>query len=303
MNTRTAFGPLAVVAALAALGPVAAVGQDKGSEDRQKIVNCHDEDRNLIRRIPRWRCKGGEVSDERAGEIRASRIRKAKGRMLPNKALYPGMRMVSSGTGFFVSRDGHLMTNDHVVDGCKELSAKPTADREHRPAELVGTDKPDDLAVIRYSQPAPAVAEFRRPIELQYGNKVAVIGHPLHGLVAIKPIFVTGKVREFAPERLSRWGRFAIDADIRRGNSGGPVIDDRGYVVGVVSAKVNTPAIFQRTGEVMRDIGLIIRQDRALRFLERFNVAYAGGARRAVMGDEDLFALARTFVARIGCWK
>jgi serine protease Do len=84
---------------------------------------------------------------------------------------------------------------------------------------------------------------------------------------------VTGKVREFAPEKLDRWGRFAIDADIRRGNSGGPVIDDRGYVVGVVSAKVNTPAMFQRTGQVMRDIGLIIRQDRALRFLERFNVA------------------------------
>ncbi len=59
------------------------------------------------------------------------------------------------------------------------------------------------------------------------------------------------------------------------------MIDERGYVVGVVSAKVNTPVMFQRTGQVMRDIGLIIRQDRALRFLERYDVAYKGANLRA----------------------
>lgn len=291
----------AALAALAAAEPSAAQTADENA--RLRVINCHDADRNIVRRVPLWRCKGEEISDERAQEIRTDRILKAKGKLAPAPTLYPGLKMVSSGSGFFVSQEGHVLTNDHVVAGCTGISVKPTSERDHLAASLVGTDRPDDLAVVRYSAAPPAVAQFRKPIALGIGDRIAVIGHPLHGLVAIKPIFVTGRVREFEPAKLDQWGRFAIDADIRRGNSGGPVIDERGYIVGVVSAKVNTPAMFQRTGEVMRDVGLIIRQDRALRFLERYNVAYVGGEVRPELGEEDLFSLAQTFVVRIGCWK
>lgn len=279
---------------------VPAAAQDK--PDRLKVINCFDADRNIVRRTARWKCKGEEVSDDRAREIKASRIRRAKQRMQPGKALFPGMRMRSSGTGFFISRQGHMLTNDHVIAGCRRISVKPSQERNHKPARLIGTDKPDDLAVIQYSEKPPGVAQFRKPLNLEIGDKIAVIGHPLHGLVAIKPIYVTGKVRAFRDEQLKRWGRFAIDADIRRGNSGGPVIDDRGYIVGVVSAKINTPAMYKKTGIVMRDIGLIIRQDRALRFLERFNIPYSGDEARKPMSDKALFDLAYGFVARIGCW-
>ncbi|CAN0562006.1 unnamed protein product [Laminaria digitata] len=211
--------------------------------------------------------------------------------------------MRGSGSGFFVSRDGHLLTNNHVIDGCVRVSVKPSAAPRHLPAAVIGTDKIDDLAVLEFSGRTISVAKFRKPLEMQVGDRIAVIGHPLHGLVAIKPIFVTGKVRDFQENRLQRMGRFAIDADIRRGNSGGPVIDESGYVVGVVSAKINTPVMFKRTGEVHRDIGIIIRQDRALRFLERFNIAYTGDDVRPPLDDKTLFDLAATFVARIGCWK
>lgn len=278
-----------------------AVAQEK--TDRLKIVNCHDAERNIVRRTALWKCKGDVVSDAQAQEIKASRINRARGKLRPGKTLYPGLKMRSSGSGFFVSEDGHLLTNDHVINGCAQVSVKPTDARAHLPATVIGTDKPDDLAVLKYSGRTPAVAKFRKPLDLRVGDKIAVIGHPLHGLVAIKPIFVTGKVRAFQDEKLQRWGRFAVDADIRRGNSGGPVIDDRGYIVGVVSAKVNTPAMFQRTGEVLRDIGLIIRQDRVLGFLDRFAVAYTGDDRRPPLADDVLSGLAYAFVARVGCWK
>jgi serine protease Do len=296
---------LALLAAIAGLS-FPAIAQDKSVQDkseRLKIVNCYDPGRNIVRRTALWKCKGEAVSDARAQEIKASRIRRAKGKLQPSKALYPGLKMRSSGSGFFVSGDGHVLTNDHVIAGCRRVSVKPTDVRDHLPATVIGSDKPDDLAVLKYSGTTVAVAKFRKPLNLQVGDKVAVIGHPLHGLVAIKPIFVTGKVRAFQEQKLQRWGRFAIDADIRRGNSGGPVIDDRGYVIGVVSAKINTPAMFQRTGEVLRDIGLIIRQDRALRFLDRFGVAYTGDDRRPTLDDATLSGLAYAFVARIGCWK
>ena len=281
--------------------PFQAMAQEKS--DRLKIINCHDVERNIVRRTALWKCKGDTVSDSRAQEIKESRIRRARGKLQPAKALFPGLRMRGSGSGFFVSRDGHLLTNHHVIDGCTRVSVKPSAARGHLAATVIGADQIDDLAVLEYSGQTKAVAKFRKPLDLQVGDRIAVIGHPLHGLVAIKPIFVTGKVRDFQKDRLQRMGRFAIDADIRRGNSGGPVIDDRGYVVGVVSAKVNTPVVFKRTGEVHRDIGIIIRQDRALRFLERFSIAYTGGDVRPVLEDKVLFDLAYAFVARIGCWK
>lgn len=271
--------------------------------ERLRVVNCHDAERNIVRRVVRWKCKGDVVSDARAQEIKSSRIRRARQKMSPGKALYPGLKMRSSGSGFFVSDSGHVLTNDHVIAGCRRVSVKPSQARAHLPASVIGADKPDDLAVLKYSGQTRAVAKFRKPIDLRVGDKIAVIGHPLHGLVAIKPIFVTGKVRSFQDAKLQRWGRFAIDADIRRGNSGGPVIDDRGFVIGVVSAKINTPAMFQRTGEVMRDIGLIIRQDRVLNFLDRHGVAYTGDDRRPALDDSALFGLAQAFVARIGCWK
>lgn len=271
--------------------------------DRTKVVNCFDAARNIVKRVPLWQCKGEAISDGEAEEVRRSRILRAKNKMTPKESLYDGLKMMSSGSGFFVSRSGHLVTNHHVIDGCTKVSIKPTSERDHAEAEVIGSDQPDDLAVLRYSRPAPAVAVFRKPIQLEIGDRIAVVGHPLHGLVAIKPIFVTGKVRAFEPEQMERWGRFAIDADIRRGNSGGPVVDGSGYIVGVVSAKINTPAMFQRTGEVMRNIGIVIRQDRVLRFLERFNIAYAGDTGRPDYDDVSLFDVVQTFVGRVGCWK
>lgn len=293
----------AVLLVLVAAGLAGAAPARAQEEERTKIVNCFDEGRNLVKRTALWRCKGEVVSDERAEEIRQSRILRAKNKLAPKEVLYSGMRMVASGTGFFVSSEGHLLTNHHVIDGCTKVSVKPTKDRDHAEAEVLGSDKTDDLAVVRFSKPAPAVAVFRDPNTLTYGDRIAVMGHPLHGMVAIKPIFVTGNVRVFEPAALDQWGRFAIDADIRRGNSGGPVIDDRGYVVGVVSAKVNTPAMFQKTGEVVRNVGIVIRQDRARRFLERLNIPYKTGAGRGAVDDETLSGIAEAFVARIGCWR
>ena len=140
---------------ICALAVLATPGSAQENSDRLKVINCYDADRNIVRRVARWKCKGEEVSDARAQEIKASRIRRAKQRMQAGKALFPGMRMRSSGTGFFVSPHGHMLTNDHVVAGCRRISVKPSQEKNHKPARLIGTDKPDDLAVIQYSEKPP----------------------------------------------------------------------------------------------------------------------------------------------------
>lgn len=277
--------------------------QKGAADDPGQVVNCYDRSRDLVTRMLRWQCKGRVIDDAAARAVRERRILRTKRMLSPAKPLYPKLRMVSSGTGFFISRQGDMLTNNHVVKGCVRMSARPLHEQNHQPATVVATDVIDDLAVIRYSGVVPAVARFQKPLTLAAGDRIAVIGYPLLGRVAIRPIFVTGQVRAIDTEDLRRWGRFEIHADVRHGNSGGPVIDARGYVVGVVSAKVNTPAMYQRTGEVLRDIGLIIRESRVLRFLGRNDIAYESGHDRPVLDDDGLYRMASGFVARVGCWK
>jgi hypothetical protein len=91
--------------------------------------------------------------------------------------------------------------------------------------------------------------------------------------------------------------------DIRRGNSGGPVLDRMGRVVGVVVAKVNTPHVFATTGKVVRDIGVAIRPSLVRRFLRINSVRLVVAADSTPMADEDLFDRAHRFVGQIGCWR
>jgi hypothetical protein len=113
--------------------PFQAMAQEKS--DRLKIINCHDVERNIVRRTALRKCKGDTVSDSRAQEIKESRIRRARGKLQPARALFPGLRMRGSGYGFFPSRDGNLFTSHHDIDGCTrvlgKLSAARTVNQRH----------------------------------------------------------------------------------------------------------------------------------------------------------------------------
>ena len=119
--------------------------------------------------------------------------------------------------------------------------------------------------------------------------------------VAIKPILVTGHV--YVGNGPHPEGRFAMKIDIRRGNSGGPVLDRSGRVIGVVVAKINTPGLYAATGRVVRDMGIGIRQKVALDFFSRHDVDVTMAAGAKELGDTDLFELAHKFIAQIGCWR
>jgi S1-C subfamily serine protease len=126
-----------------------------------------------------------------------------------------------------------------------------------------------------------------------------VVGYPLLGRVTVKPILVEGSVYvgHRSPER------FSINMDVRHGNSGGPVVDRFGNVVGVVVAKVNTPAVFTQTGQDVREVGIAIRPQIALAFMRENGVTPVLGAAGEELDNTALFERANRFVAQIGCWR
>jgi 2-alkenal reductase len=138
----------------------------------------------------------------------------------PNKA---------SGSGVIISNDGYIVTNNHVIDQAKSLDVI-YADGSRHMATLVGADAFSDLAVIKISDPVPAVAALGDSEALQPGETVVAIGSPLGNF---KNTVTAGVVSALHRSLGNREGLLQTDAAINHGNSGGPLINTRGEVVGI----------------------------------------------------------------------
>nr|MCH9753172.1 trypsin-like peptidase domain-containing protein [Alphaproteobacteria bacterium] len=138
------------------------------------------------------------------------------------------------GSGFFISSEGHIVTNNHVVDNAVEIEVT-TDDGSVLEAEIVGVDAETDLAVLKVVTPGPhPYVEFGTSKELRRGDWVVAVGSPL-GFSGTATAGIVSAVGEPGDIRRSQsyTDYLQIDAAINRGNSGGPTFDMNGRVVGV----------------------------------------------------------------------
>ena len=139
----------------------------------------------------------------------------------------------SLGSGFFISADGHIVTNNHVVDNGTEITVV-LDDGEEYVAEVLGTDPSTDLAVLKVDgdEPFPFV-EFAADVRPRVGDWVIAVGNPfgLGGTATVGIVSATG--RDVANSTYNDF--IQTDASINRGNSGGPTFDMAGRVIGVNS--------------------------------------------------------------------
>jgi putative serine protease PepD len=141
----------------------------------------------------------------------------------------------AGGSGFVVDEAGHIVTNQHVVEGAEEISVS-FADGVRREAEIVGQDPSTDVALIQVDAPRKAL----KPLTLGDSNSVGVgepviaIGNPLNVGISVTTGIVSGLGRPIkAPNNYTINDAVQTDAAINPGNSGGPLLDSRGTVIGV----------------------------------------------------------------------
>lgn len=144
----------------------------------------------------------------------------------------------SSGSGFIVKQDGYIVTNQHVIDGAKEINVLLSNGDEYK-ATVVGQDVKTDLAVLKISATGLPVMEIGKSSELLVGEVAVAIGNPL-GLE------FSGSVTTGCISALNRtmtvegrqYNLIQTDAAINPGNSGGPLVNEYGQVIGINSVKI-----------------------------------------------------------------
>ena len=145
-------------------------------------------------------------------------------------------RSKAGGTGFFISEDGYILTNNHIVENAIKITVTSLQGDEYT-AELIGTDSKTDIALIKINGSSFPYANLGNSEQLKVGEWVLAIGNPLGFAHSVTAGIVSAKGRQLitaAPD-LPYQDFIQTDAAINRGNSGGPLVNMNGEVVGITS--------------------------------------------------------------------
>jgi serine protease Do len=205
---------------------------------------------------------------------------------------------VSTGTGFFVAFDGTVATAEHVIDGCSKIVAR-SDDGSVADAQLRVVDKANDLALLKVQKKPSKIGTLRVGIRL--GETVEAFGFPHADLLSTSGNFTVGNVTA-----VSGMGDDSRDlqtsAPVQAGNSGGPLLDQFGNVVGLVDAKLNALKVAMADGDLPQNVNFAIKSEIVLAFLESNRVeAQLGSSSDKPLAPADIADKARAISVFIAC--
>lgn len=176
---------------------------------------------------------------------------------IPGQSTFLGVSpdQTVSGSGFFISDKGYVLTNNHVVEGTSQVYVV-LADGTQQDAAVVGADPYSDIAVLKTSSAVPAVALLGNSDLLQPGESVIAIGSPLgdfKNTVTVGVVSATGRSIDTG-QGYQIEDLIQTDAAINHGNSGGPLVDLAGEVIGINTMIVRNTG----SGDVAEGLGFAI---------------------------------------------
>ena len=197
-----------------------------------------------------------------------------------------------TGTAFRIQQNQYI-TNNHVIKNCKEIKIG-----ENSKIKVVGIDKTNDLALLSGEGLNGEIAYIRNS-RIQLNETVTVAGFPFQGLFSDIAI-TNGTVTRLSGIQ-GDTSRIQISAPVQPGNSGGPLLDSAGNVIGVVSEKLNALKMAEYTGDVSQNINFAISSNALRAFLDSKGVNYKEIGREPDLKGEEIAKKAVEFTVLVEC--
>lgn len=219
-----------------------------------------------------------------------------QGQAAPKK---PTVQGSSSGSGIVVSRDGHILTNQHVVRECDTYQVIDNATRILK-ASLQAVDATKDLALLTVEERFPSAAPVRKEAAPKLGEAVTVVGYPLVAVLGTRPTVGFGHVSSTVGVRGTPV-QMQISVPIQRGASGGPVFDQAGNVIGVVVSKLDALKVAERMGDLPQNVNFAIRGEVVRSFLEAQNINFTASEDSAKLENTEIASRGAAVTVRVRC--
>ena len=205
---------------------------------------------------------------------------------------------VASGSGFYVSKEGHIATNHHVIDGCRNV--KIFAKGKLINTDLIASDRLNDLALLKATINPPYV--FPISSDIPYGTQeIVVAGYPFGDKLSSSVKFTKGIISSLSGLG-DNYSEIQIDAAIQPGNSGGPIIDEwSGNVLGVAVSKLDSIKIVEDYGTMPENINFGIKASTLLNLLKSHEIPLVQ-ERQMKIKSRDLSKNATKGTVFLTCW-
>lgn len=204
----------------------------------------------------------------------------------------------ATGTGFSISIAGQILTSAHVVNGCQRVNLA----QDGRKVRVVAIDSANDLALLETGTTAKKVATLAVGRGPRLGETVTVAGFPLRGMIGSGLNVTVGTISALSgPGDDARLLQFT--APVQPGNSGGPLLDAAGRVVGIVAAKLDALTAAKVSGALPENVNFAVRSSVVAAFLESRGVEYSSSTESKPLTGEIVVNQAQLFTVAIECYR
>ena len=199
----------------------------------------------------------------------------------------------SSGTGFFVSSQGHIVTNEHVVENCSAIDFSFGGQKHN--ALVLAVDKTNDIALLKTTFNNPKFLSFA-PNDPELLDPIIVAGYPFGDSLSSTIKVTRGVVSSLAGID-NNFSNVQIDAAIQPGNSGGPIVNDQGQVLAIAVSKLDAEYALKTFGSLPESVNFGIKSGLVKSFLVANNVAVA----QSPLADKKLGQLLTETTVKLNC--
>lgn len=190
---------------------------------------------------------------------------------------------VGLGTCFGVSPNGHLVTNHHVIEGANDIVVR-LSDGKTLPARVLTSTASTDLAVLKVDANNTPYLPLVSSRSVEFGDEVFTIGYPLAQMLGTEPKFTDGVISAksgLGGEPIA----YQITVPIQPGNSGGPLVNKHGQVIGVITSTASSIAFFKESGNMPQNINWAVKSDYVFPLLNKIPAERTINGRKMVIGS------------------